>query len=97
MLEARKKQLEDALTEAREISRKSDLTDEERVDLLARCETIEKLKSEVNEDIAIQKALADVQSTDPVAVSETVMGIRNKSSLGDSFVSSEQYAEWRAS
>lgn len=94
----RKKQLEEAITEAREIARRKDLDDEERVDLLARVDQIETLRSKLAEDEIIEKALKDTGSTDPTSPEyENVLREHGRElSVGASFVRSEQYAAWRA-
>lgn len=96
MLDVRKKQLEEALSEAREIARKKDLSDEERADLLGRVEKIEGLKKEVDEEIRIKSALEDVQSTDPEEVDDVLAEFGRSKSLGRAFIESEQFEEWRA-
>jgi len=97
-LEMRRKQLDEALKEARDIARRKDLSDEERVDLLSRVDQIETLRNKVSEDEIIQKALVDTGSTDPTSPDhEVVLQSQGRNlSVGAAFVRSEQYAEWRA-
>jgi len=97
-LEMRRKQLDEALKEARDIARRKDLSDEERVDLLARVDQIETLRNKVSEDDVIKKALGDAGSTDPTSPDhEAVLVSHGRGlSVGAAFVRSEQYAEWRA-
>lgn len=97
-LELRRKQLEEALSEARDIARQKSLTDEERVDLLSRVDQIETLRTKVAEDEQIEKALADTGSTDPTSpgYEEVYASFGRPISIGAAFAKSEQYAEWRA-
>lgn len=97
-IEMRKKQLDEALAEARDIARRKSLSDEERVDLLARVDQIETLRSKVAEDEAIQKSLESTGSTDPTSdgYEDVLASYGRDLSLGAAFARSEQYAEWRA-
>lgn len=81
------KELEDALEEGREIAKKADLSDEERVDLKARVDRIESIKGELAEIVRTKAALAEETGSTEEEVDLYLHG----KSLGDSFVSSDEF------
>lgn len=85
-------QLDEALAQAREIARKTSLTDEERADLQGRVAIIEGLKAKVAEDRAVAAALADV-----VGPAEAeVLRKSGRMDLGAAFAASEEFAQAKA-
>lgn len=92
-LEMKQRQLDLALDEAREIQKREDLNDEERVDLVKRVEMIEKLKAEVAEDKRIRATLAAEAG---VSEEELVQVAQKALSTGAAYVKSAEYAAAKA-
>ena len=74
--------LAEALEQAKSISRRTDLNDEERADLAARVETIERMKSDVKRERELREAVID-----DLSPAER----KQFKSLGQSYVDSEQF------
>lgn len=85
------KSLEDALAEARDIAKRTDLNDEERTDLVARVEKIEGMKSQLSENLAVNAALAEhAGPADVEILAQSGMA----ESFGEAFINSEQFKAW---
>lgn len=76
------KMLADALEQAKSISRRTDLNDEERADLKARVEKIERMRDDVKTERALRASIVDDLSP---------RERRAVKSLGQSYVESEQF------
>lgn len=88
-VELKKKALDEALYEAKSIAQRTDLDDEERVDLIARVERIEGMKADLSEARRIEAALRAEVATSEVHSSQY-------SSLGAAFADSDEYKAWDA-
>lgn len=87
-IEAKQHRLEEALKEAREIEKKSDLNDEERTDLLARVNKIDAMKTELEEDRQIQKTLAAEAG---LTTEEFVQRNRQHRDIAKAWLDSDEY------
>ncbi len=81
---------EDALKEAKEIAKRTDLSDEERADLSKRVTMIEKLKSDIAQEKAIDAALKDLPAEEVV---QAVREMADQGDLGKAYAESDQFAQ----
>jgi HK97 family phage major capsid protein len=92
-LEAKERELEKALAEGEEIAQKSDLNDEERVDLRARMAKIEELREEIKD---AEKA-SEIWGKENGASEEDIEVTRySNKSMGEQFVESEEFLRHKA-
>ena len=88
----REKALEEALKQARDIARKSDLSDEERADLAGRVAHIESEKAAIAEEKALRATLGEVADAE-----EAIEAAKSFGTPGEAFVASAEFAAAKSS
>lgn len=88
-----KNKLEEALAEARDIAKRTDLNDEERADFAKRVENIETMKAKLAEEEELRSTIA---SLSPAEREEAVAEQKSYTDLGRAWTSSQEYAAAKA-
>jgi HK97 family phage major capsid protein len=88
MSQEKRRLYEDALKQAQELAKRTDLNDEERVDLAKRTERIVAMREELKQAELIEQAMSELPQVD--ADDDTPAA---KGTLGSQFVKSEAYAQ----
>ena len=88
-----KNKLEEALAEAREIAKRTDLNDEERADFAKRVENIETMKAELAKEDELRKTIA---SLSPAEREEAIAEQKSYTDLGRAWTSSPEFAAAKA-